>query len=136
MILVIPDIRSSNNTYTTNEMTPVTLQCTATGNPSPNITWYRNGSSLLPSSDPRITVGSPNQQLLSSGLYQVVQTLTINNTADSDSGSYSCVGNNTVGMDTSTFDLTVQCKWSCIRQGTAVSIGSVSPQLHPDQPYS
>ena len=108
MISVIPVINSSNNTYITNEMTPVTFQCTVTGIPSPNITWYRNGSSLLPSSDPRITVSPPNQQLLSSGLYQVVQTLTINNTADSDSGNYSCVGNNTVGMETVDFELIVR----------------------------
>ena len=92
-------------------MTPVIFNCTATGNPSPNITWYKNGSSLLPSSDPRITVGPPREKLLSSGLYQVVQNLTINNTADRDSGSYSCVCNNTGGMGTQEFDLIVGSKW-------------------------
>ena len=91
-------------------MTPVTFQCTATGIPIPSFTWYRNESSLVPSSDPRITVGSPSQQLLSSGLYQVVQTLTIDNTTDNDSGNYSCVGDSIAGTDTEVFELIVQSK--------------------------
>ena len=110
IFIVGVSIISHQSAYFSNENTPVTFRCTATGIPTPDITWYRNGSSLLSSSDPRITVGPPSQQLLSSGLYQVVQTLTITNTADSDSGSYSCVGNNTVSMDTSTFELVVRSK--------------------------
>ena len=105
-----PQISSSTNTYTSVEASPVVFQCTATGIPTPSITWYRNGTVLSSISDPRITVGSPSQQLLSSGVYQVTQTLTITNTADSDSGNYSCVGNNSVGMDTSAFVLSVRGK--------------------------
>ena len=107
---VIPSIVSNNSVYTTNETTPVTFQCSSTGIPAPSISWYRNGTALTPSSDPRVTVGSSSQQLLSSGLYQVTQTLTITNTADTDSGNYSCVGSNTAGTDTALFTLIVQSK--------------------------
>ena len=86
------------------------FQCTATGIPAPDINWYRNGTVLSYSGDSQILVSSPSQQLLSSGVYQVTQTLTIANTTVSDSGYYSCVGNNSVGMDTSTFVLTVRGK--------------------------
>ena len=105
-----PIIASFDSTYVTNEMLAVTFQCTATGIPAPSIIWYRNSTDLSSSSDPRIEVGSPSQQLLSSGVYQVTQTLIITNTADSDSGNYSCVGNNTAGNDTVQFQLIVQSK--------------------------
>ena len=85
-------------------------QCSSTGIPTPSISWYRNGTALTPRSDPRVTVGSPSQQLLSPVLYQVTQTLTITNTADTDSGNYSCVGSNTAGTDTALFTLVVQSK--------------------------
>ena len=108
--LVGVSITSTEVVYFTNENVSVMFQCTATGVPAANIMWYKNGSSPLSSSDPRITVGPHSKLLLSSGLYQVVQNLTINNTVDSDSGNYSCVGNNTVNMNISTFELVVQCK--------------------------
>ena len=86
------------------------FQCTATGIPTPDINWYRNGTVLSHSGDFRILVSSPSQQLLLTGVYQVTQTLTITNTTVSDSGNYSCVGNNGIGIDTSTFVLTVRGK--------------------------
>ena len=103
-------ITSSQSVYTANETNPVTFQCTVTSSPSSDITWYRNGAALTSSSDPRVSVGSPSQQLLSSGLYQVTQTLTITNSTDTDSGNYSCMGNNTAGSETAAFMLVVQCK--------------------------
>ena len=109
---VASTIYSSFDLYTANETTPVTFQCTSTGVPTPSITWYRNGAALTSSSDPRVSVGSPSQQLLSSGLYQVTQTLTITNTADNDSGNYSCAGTNTAGTNTALFVLVVQSKTS------------------------
>ena len=72
----------SNAIYATNETSPITFKCSATGIPIPSISWYKNGSTLTPSSNPRVTVSSSSQQLLSSGLYQVTQTLCITNTTD------------------------------------------------------
>ena len=108
--LVAPVVTSSSATYTTNETTLVTFQCSSIGIPTTTISWYRNEAALTPSSDPRVTVGSPSQQLLGPALYQVTQTLTITNTADADSGNYSCVGSNTAGTDTALFTLVVQGK--------------------------
>ena len=107
-LLFIADvsIESPMVIYVTNETNPVTFHCTATGVPTPSITWYRNGAILLPSKDSRITIFI--KQLVSSGLYQVIQSLTINTATDRDSGNYSCVGNNTVSSDTTTFELIVQ----------------------------
>ena len=107
---MIPNITSLNSIYVTNETSPVTFQCTATGIPSPSIIWLKGGTALSSSSDPRITLGSLSEQLLPSGVYQVTQTLTIINTTDSDSGSYLCVGNNDAGSDTDQFQLIVQSK--------------------------
>ena len=108
--VVIPNITSLNSIYVTNETSPVTFQCTATGIPTPSIIWLKGGIVLSSNSDPWIVIGSPNQQLLSSGVYQVTQTLTITNTADSDSGNYLCVGNNIAGSSTDQFELIVQSK--------------------------
>ena len=109
---VATTIYSSFDLYTANETAPVTFQCTSTGVPTPSITWYRNGSALTPSSDPRVSVGSPIQQLLSSGLYQVTQTLTITNTTATDSWNYSCAGTNIAGTNNDGFRLVVQCEAS------------------------
>ena len=110
LIVAGASIISSQSVYTTNETSTVTFQCTVTSNPSSDISWYRNGAALIHSSDPRVSVGSPSQQLVSSGLYQVTQTLTITNTTNTDSGNYSCVGNNTAGTDATLFALVVQSK--------------------------
>ena len=109
---VLFEVTSSEPVYTTNETRPVTFQCTSTGIPVPSITWYKNGTALTPSSDPRVNVGSPSQQVLSSGLYQVTQNLTITNTTDTDSGNYSCAGTNIAGTNNDGFRLVVQSKAS------------------------
>ena len=117
----------SNAIYTTNETSPITFQCSATGIPIPSISWYRNGSSLTPSSNPRVTVGLSSQQLLSSGLYQVTQTLNITNTTDTDSGNYSCMANNTANSQSATFLLVVQCKPYAVYRWFHAKIGMLVP---------
>ena len=105
---VVPSIASNTSVYTTNETAPVTFQCSSTGIPAPSISWYRNGTALV--NNTRISISSPLTVLLEFDLYQVTQTLTITNTADTDSGNYSCVGNNTAGTDSNGFELIIQCE--------------------------
>ena len=105
---VTPTITSSDELVVVNEFDSASFQCNTTGIPRPGISWFRNGTRLLNSS--RISISSPLDSSLPFNLYQVTQTLTINITTDRDSGNYSCVGNNSVGMDTSTVALVVQCK--------------------------
>ena len=123
-------ITPSQSVYTTNETSPVMFQCTATSFHVSGINWYRNGVAL---SDPRVTVGSSSHQLLSSGLYQVTQTLSITNTTDTDSGNYSCMANNTAVSQSATFLLVVQCKPYTVYFLLAHYFSFI--QLHQDQRY-
>ena len=88
----------SNFTYTVNQTDPVTLVCSATGIPPPEITWMRNGLLLDENVDPRIILGNPSDAEVfpTSGgnIYFVSRNLTINNTRDSDSDTYTCVASN------------------------------------------
>lgn len=61
----------------------VTLECSATGHPLPQITWTRGDQTPVPV-DPRISI-TP-----SGGLY-------IQNVAQEDSGEYTCFAANSVG---------------------------------------
>ena len=106
----VPNITTSQDLYITTETTEVTFQCKASGSPSPIINWYKNENILLMSSDSRITVGPVSEQILTSGLHEVVQNLTIINTTSSDSGNYSCLGNNIAGSQLEAFKLIVWSK--------------------------
>ena len=75
------------------------LSCNASGNPTPTISWTRNGS--LVNTSTRISFSDGNK------------TLTITNVNRTDSGEYRCVARNRVGSDTSSAaKLDVQCKTS------------------------
>ena len=52
--------------------------CTATGDPTPNITWYRSGKEVIGSSYETISVSANSSQL------------TIKNVAHADHGYYEC----------------------------------------------
>ena len=77
----------------------MTLSCNAIGNPTPSISWTKDGSAA---NSPRISLSSHNKQL------------TITNVNRSDSGQYRCVAHNSIGAtvtsDAATLD--VQCKYS------------------------
>ena len=77
----------------------MTLSCNATGNPTPSISWTKDGSAI---NSPRISLLSDSKQL------------TITNVNRDDSGDYRCVANNSIGAvvtsDAATMD--VQCKYS------------------------
>ena len=112
---VIPNITfplDNTFTYTVNEADPVTFICSATGIPPPEITWMRNG---VPFSNPQVTLSNPTMPELHStdggNIYFVSRNLTLANTMDADSGTYTCVasnGNAVTPTVTQDFELIVQ----------------------------
>ena len=93
------------------ENSSVTFECTATGIPAPTITWYRDNAIFDQENDSRVIINSTTTE--DGLLYQVVETLTINETKDNDSKSYSCQASNAAGNDTAVFELVVQGTCIC-----------------------
>ena len=101
--------------YTVNETDPVTFTCSATGIPPPEITWIRNGVVLNESIDSRISLSNPSDPVpvptAGGNISSVSRTLTISNTRDNDSDTYTCVaanGNAVTPSVTQNFELVVQ----------------------------
>ena len=70
------------------------FQCTATGIPAPEISWYRNGTVFI---DARVTLSEASVSMFATDggdVYQVNRTLTLDSAMDSDSGQYTCVADN------------------------------------------
>lgn len=91
LILDAPsNISLTSNRTILNNMSQTTLTCNATGNPSPNVSLYKDG------------------KLLKTGLEQVMlefQPVTVNLT-----GWYTCEASNDVGIKTKKTYLDIQCK--------------------------
>ena len=114
---VVPNITfpvDDGFTYTVNENDPVTFTCSATGIPPPEITWMRNGAPF-DQSNTQVTLSDPTiPKLFSTGggnIYLVSRNLTLDNTMDADSGTYTCVafnGNAVDPTDTQNFELFVR----------------------------
>ena len=79
------------------------LTCNATGNPTPSISWTKDGSLINASGDPRISFIEENTKL------------SITNVSAADDGQYQCVASNSLGNATSnTAILDVQSRKSII----------------------
>ena len=80
-----------------NETNPVTFHCRATGNPTPNISWYFNTRLLtnaLDESDYNILTTTVREGVVKS-------LLTIRNPQLSNNGRYTCYAENIIGSDNS-----------------------------------
>ena len=81
----------------------LTLSCTARGYPRPTITWSTG-------TDSRIQVNA-SFSTDAEGYLIVTSNLVISNVFREDAGIHICTANNTIGMDSRSFSLTVFCKF-------------------------
>ena len=89
-----------------NEINPVTFHCIATGNPTPNISWYFNTRLLMNASD------ESDYNILTTTVREGVaeSLLTISNPQLSNNGRYTCYAENIIGSDNSSRILMINGK--------------------------
>ena len=100
-------------TYTVNESSTATFECSSTGIPPPSILWTKNNKVLDEASDPRVSMGHPSQPELfetdDGFVFVVNRTLNLADTVGSDTDTYTCLAFNGVDPnDTQNFELFVQ----------------------------
>ena len=97
---------------TVNETDSVTFICVVVGIPAPSISFYQSGTLLDQSTDQRITLTGNSEpqdfQIATGTVFRVSRNLTLDNTTDADSGTYTCVASNTAANVTQDFDSVVQ----------------------------
>ena len=97
---------------TVNETDSVTFVCVVVGIPAPSISFYQNGTLLDQSTDQRITLIDNSEpqdfQTATGTVFRVSRNLTLDNTRDNDSGTYTCVASNAAANVTQDFELVVQ----------------------------
>ena len=105
--MFLPD---GDSRYVVNMSDSAIFQCNATGVPPPLIQWFRGQELLNMSTDTRITLSDPYVVDPPRELATVGRTLTIRDTVNNDTGSYSCRASNAAEgrMDTETFELFIQ----------------------------
>ena len=101
----IPVITASEQEFNITEGDIIT--CTATGYPVPDIVWQNNDGSEVDNNrvktDSAMATGVGN-------LYNVSVSMIIGR---NDTGVYTCIANNSIGNDTRTINITVNCKELC-----------------------
>ena len=97
---------------TVNETDSVTFVCVVVGIPAPSISFYHSGIMLDQSTDQRITLTDNSEpqdfQTATGTVFLVSRNLTLDNTRDNDSDTYTCVAVNAAANVTQDLDLVVQ----------------------------
>ena len=105
LLTEIPVITASEQEFNITEGDIIT--CTATGYPVPDIVWLNNDGSEIDKnrvkSDSTMATGVGN-------LSNVSVSMIIGR---NDTGVYICIANNSIGNDTCTINITVNCKELC-----------------------
>ena len=84
------------------------IPCQAFGYPPPTIVWKRNNEIL----NDRVSVSDSVSVHTGYGnVTRVTVNLTIANASRGDTGVYTCSANNSIGSDSSSVTVTVQCKF-------------------------
>ena len=93
------DVAPTNVTFPAN----LTLTCTATARPRPNITWYKDGAELMESDQVSITSKEDGERVLES-------TLTVTSPFLDRIGNYTCMAENVVDTASSTAEVMIFCE--------------------------
>ena len=96
---VPPSVFVDQKKVTANAGETITVQCTATGTPRTQITWYQGQNKML--ANRRIAVSSQGH-------------LVINAIELKDAGYYTCLANNSAGQESVTITVNVQSEWEML----------------------
>ena len=86
---VAPVVTALETSVAVVEGSDVTLSCTAVGQPTPSVTWLRNGGEVPNDSTPHVTVVGGEGE----------GTLTISPVGEEDDGVWVCMGSNIAGSN-------------------------------------
>lgn len=88
----------------------MTLQCEAYGHPVPDLSWFKDNSTVMLSVSQGVVLPSMTSDT------STISTLTLFNVSDEDAGMYSCRANNSLVEDRMSFGptgkLSILCKFT------------------------
>lgn len=113
--------------HTFNEQTlipgpSVTLRCSATGNPLPDITWFLDRQPLMSSSSRVMQNQQRHQQVQTGGGGETTGYLNITSVQIEDGGEYTCVARNSAGEAKHSARLNVYGSYTYILTGTSYNL--------------
>ncbi|KAI4786275.1 hypothetical protein KUCAC02_037225, partial [Chaenocephalus aceratus] len=123
-----PQVQVSPQNIEAHEGDNVRLYCRATGSPTPKLTWLKNGGQIPPQAIPSLgfhQFKSNSLDVLQRRIEELqsrldrtdIGTLLIPNIQRSDSGTYMCVGSNSVGSNSSPLKEGQSLDLSCFAPG-------------------
>ena len=115
LLLALPTVNTDEIEYILVDKESVNINCSATGIPQPNISWYKLNDTepdIIDSSYDEVMFSIIDQTVLSDGLYQVTQIMTINPLTTLYTGDYYCIAENSLDTAVTTFNITVQCEYN------------------------